>query len=57
MKTVYGRVSCEYWNQSRPIEADVEDDATPEQIEAALRDVAIERAGFEFWQTDGPEEE
>jgi hypothetical protein len=54
MKTVYGKVSCEYWSQSREIEAEVEDDATPEQIDAALRDSALEAAGFEFWQTEAP---
>jgi hypothetical protein len=52
MKTVYGKVRCQYWNQADDIEAEVEDNATQEQIEAALREAAIEQAGFEFWETD-----
>ncbi len=52
MKTVYGKVSCEFRPTNSRIEAYVPDDATAEQIEAALRDAAIEHAGFEFWQTD-----
>lgn len=52
MKTVYGRVCCEYWSSAREIQVDVEDDATKEEIMAALWEAGVEAASVDVWQTD-----
>jgi len=46
---VTGKVRCQYWPRPEPIEVEMPDDATDEQIEEALREAAMEAAGLEYW--------
>jgi len=46
MKTITGKVRCQYWPRAETIEIEVPDDATEDQIEEALREVALDAAGL-----------
>lgn len=50
MKTIKCKVRCQYWDRPEEFEVQVADDATPDQVEQAMLDAAIDAAGFEFWK-------
>jgi hypothetical protein len=52
VKTIYGRCTADRLNAEISIETEVEDDATPDQIQRALWDAAVEAMDIGFWQTD-----
>ena len=47
---ITGGVRCQFWDRSEPIEVEVPDTATEEEIEEAIRDAALEMAKFEYWR-------
>ena len=52
MKIIKGRVRCQYWPRAEPIEIEVPDDATEEQIEEALHEAAFDAARLDYWIED-----
>jgi hypothetical protein len=52
VKTIYGKCTADRLNAHLTIQADVEDDATEEQIREALWHAAVEEIDISYWQTD-----
>lgn len=52
MKTIYGKCTADRLHQDFEFETEVEDDATPEQIQKALWEAACEKIDISFYQTD-----
>lgn len=54
MKTIKGGVRCEYWDREETFEFEMPDDATPDEIEEAGHEAALETAGFNWWLSEEP---
>ena len=52
MKTIKCKVRCQFWNRAEEFEIEVADDATEDQIEDEMREVALDVASFNFWIDD-----
>ena len=56
MRIIKCGVRCQYWNSPINFEIEVDDNATEEEINEQLFEVAIQEASFDYWiEDDDPE--